>query len=253
MTDLATPQIIVFTDLDDSLFQTRRKCSGEGISPAAYSQRGEPISFHTPQQRGLLTLLSSACLIPVTGRSSAALTRVTSVTWSSYRVVSHGAMILDLSGAPLKSWLDLIEDEIVSWSPRLRRAHEYVERWVARWSAAQELPITDPIRIKMTRENDLEVYLSIKGPREALLELKSSLSELWSGGTIHHNDRNMALLPSYASKARAVAHLREIITGDTPPPLFIGIGDSISDLPFLRQCHFALTPQHSQIHQELWQ
>jgi hypothetical protein len=35
-------------------------------------------------------------------------------------------------------------------------------------------------------------------------------------------------------------------------PLFIGLGDSATDLPFLRLCHYALTPRGSQIQVLTW-
>jgi phosphoserine phosphatase len=33
-----------------------------------------------------------------------------------------------------------------------------------------------------------------------------------------------------------------------PQALFIGIGDSHTDLPFLRLCHYAMLPRVGQIH-----
>ena len=254
MTQPITPEVVIFTDLDDSLFQTRRKCPEDGLSPAAYNIHGEPLSFHTPQQRALLKLFRGATLIPVTGRSSAALKRARSLSWNSYRVASHGALILDPDEQPLKSWRDVITKEISQEYAQLELAHEMVQGWVERWATRHhDQHQLDPIRVKMTYEADLPVYLSIKGPQVALTGLKEELSELWSSRVIHHNDRNMALLPSYSSKSRAVSHLREVLTSiHSNEPLFIGLGDSVSDLPFLKQCHFAITPQQSQIHQELW-
>jgi hypothetical protein len=253
MTQLTTPETVIFTDLDDSLFQTRRKCSGDEISPAAYNRQGEAISFHTPQQRAFIQLLGRGQVIPVTGRSSDALARVRSLKWSSYRVVSHGALILDLDHQPLASWYAHIDREVTQWAPRFTHAHEHITRWVTTWSTNQSQPVSDPIRVSVVSEDHLKVYVSIKGPRRALIDLKSELKHLWSDGIIHHNDRNMALLPSYASKSRAVAHLQELITQtQTIEPLFVGVGDSVSDLAFLKLCHFAITPQQSQIHQELW-
>ena len=247
------PEVIVFTDLDDSLFQTRRKCDAEGLSAAAYSRQGDPLSFHTPQQRALLKLWEAATLIPVTGRSSEALSRVRSISWSSYRVVSHGAVILQHDGHPLKSWRAHIDSEIEPWHLRLMHVHDYIMQQVKVWEQTRSDQNIDPLRVRLVYEEDLPVYLSVKGPRSALAELKVELEPLWSTGIIHHNDRNMALLPSYTSKARAVSHLRDLLSrSQAVEPLFIGVGDSISDLDFLRQCHFALTPQKSQIHQELW-
>lgn len=253
-------EVVIFTDLDDSLFQSRRKCTGDHLSVAAYDRQGAARSFHTPQQRALLNFWSDATLIPVTGRSSDALERVTSLTWSSYRIVSHGAEILSPSGASLSSWRDHVKEEVEQWRSRLLEAHSVALEFLAelREALSQEPLCSEELakavpRARLISEGDLLVYLSIKGPAEQLNALSKLLTPLWLGGVIHHNDRDMALLPSYANKARAVSHLLDILRSDlTNTPLVIGLGDSISDLSFLKLCDFALTPQHSQIQQERW-
>ena len=244
-------EVVIFSDLDDSLFQSRRKCVGhEGeLSVAAYDRTGNPRSFHTPLQRALLKSWEGATVIPVTGRSSDALARVTSLSWSSYRVVSHGAEVLGPDGQPLESWRQLISDEVTAWSARLMEVSAQVTRYIERLNATErEVP-----RVRVVYEADTPVYLSIKGPAHDLTELRERLTPQWSDGIIHHNDRDMALLPSYASKARAVSHLIEQLRAHQElRPLIIGLGDSVSDLPFLKLCDFALTPQDSHIQRELW-
>ena len=36
------------------------------------------------------------------------------------------------------------------------------------------------------------------------------------------------------------------------PIVTVGAGDSLTDIPFLRACDFALVPKHSQIQLETW-
>ncbi len=69
---------LVFLDLDDTLFQSRRKCPTEvDLSPVAYLQDGSAHSFMTAKQRALWRLLeSNATLIPTTARDLDALRRV---------------------------------------------------------------------------------------------------------------------------------------------------------------------------------
>jgi hypothetical protein len=56
----------------------------------------------------------------------------------------------------------------------------------------------------------------------------------------------MALLPPYADKGRAVRYVMELIREyrELSPP-FIGMGDSLTDISFLRACHYALIPQNT--------
>lgn len=298
---------VIFTDLDDSLFQTRRKSDHPHLTPVAYGLDGREISFQTPQQRALVELFGPATMIPVTGRSAEALSRASGLTWTSYRVVSHGALILDESGRALPSWLDETRAEVEAWRGRL-------EALCAELSSEQSSELSselarDPLRVRLVAElvaepvadlneaqaeerSDEQVdgqvdrqvngqkprdterhteryteryterhterytYLSVKGPRARLAELALTYRAQWRDGVIHHNDRNLAFLPSYASKERAVAHLMAIIEARLNSAgreaLFIGVGDSVSDLPFMKRCHFALTPRDGQIQEERW-
>ena len=79
--------------------------------------------------------------------------------------------------------------------------------------------------------------------------LGDELTRLWcrDGAYIHHNGRDMALLPPFAAKEKAVAFLMDKIRVSEPHPLFLGLGDSFSDLPFMKLCDYLITPTGSQI------
>lgn len=237
----------ILSDLDDTLFSSRRT-HGEvaGLRPASYSLTGEALCFYSPQQRALVSHLQRlGTLIPVTGRSSESLTRVVGLELNSFRVVSHGALILDPQGAPLQRWSERVSGELERWGERLEEESRYVSGWAARHHA--------PLRVALIKDHGLPTYLSVKGEVEALIALRDTLIPRWREGTLHHNRRNLACLPPYASKERAVeqliAHLRAL---HSEPLLFIGLGDSVSDVPFLKRCDLAITPQQSHIQQELW-
>ena len=235
----------LFVDLDDSLLQTRDKCRHLPLLGAALDRSGVPLSFHTPQQIALLDLFRDATLIPVTGRNLDALRRVVSPPFSSYRITSHGALVLGPDEQPLGAWRAALEGQLPLWSERLTAISGLAHRQIRRRGLG--------LRARIIEDLGFPVYLSVKGPPKELERLADDLAPEWTTGIVHRNDHNLALLPPFANKATAVRHVMGAIRaacGETP--LFIGIGDSLTDLPFLRLCHFALVPQHSQIQECTW-
>jgi hypothetical protein len=63
----------------------------------------------------------------------------------------------------------------------------------------------------------------------------------WS---VHFNGNFLAALPPHLSKESAVRWFRANIAGSQD--LCIGLGDSLSDLGFMRECDMALMPVDSQ-------
>jgi hydroxymethylpyrimidine pyrophosphatase-like HAD family hydrolase len=240
-----TRPVYVFTDLDDTLFQTRGKCGDGPVHEAAYDKEGAPLSYHTEEQLALLGLFGTATLIPVTGRNLAALNRVRSVRFPWLRVTSHGALVLDAEEKLLPSWARLLDAELATWEARFEDALAYAHDRIKTEGLS--------LRAKVIHDQDIPVYVSIKGESDEIAAMSEAFRPLWSEGVVHRNGHNMALLPPYASKARAVEHIMALIREEAAaPPLFVGLGDSLTDVPFLKLCHFALTPQGSQIHQEAW-
>jgi hypothetical protein len=68
-----------------------------------------------------------------------------------------------------------------------------------------------------------------------------------AGWTDHRNDNNIALLPPWLGKQNAVAHVLPRLRARFPDARLIGIGDSLTDAPFMRICDFAMLPTHSQL------
>ena len=246
---------IIFTDLDDTLFYSNRAINtyqkrgviqaAEDLSVASLTQDGRPICFSRPKQRQLIQLLMQADhLIPVTGRASDSLSRVKAPQFNSFRVCSHGAIVLDAKQELLNEWTEVIQNELQSGSQALDLIIKELE------AHAQK---TSELRIKQVYDQALCTYISVKGPETLVDELAQSIKPLWTHGKIHHNQRNLAILPSYSDKARAVEFLINYFRQmSNEPLLFIGLGDSVSDLGFLKLCDFVLTPQTSQIHELYW-
>ncbi|KFI23184.1 hypothetical protein [Nitrosococcus oceani] len=242
--------VFIFSDLDDTLLQTQRKCGVSGpLTEAAVDREGRPLSFHSQEQLLLLQLFKACTLIPVTGRNLEALGRIRSPLFSSYRVTSHGALVWDANNALIPEWESTIRGEALIWEPRMQRLLAVMEGY-------QRAEQVEDLRFRIIYDAQIPVYLSIKGGPGQLSAVEGIVAPVWvqeMGGKFHRNDHNMALLPPYADKGRAVKYIMTLIRQRCEgPPLFIGMGDSLTDIPFLRACHYALTPQNSQIQQEAW-
>ncbi|MCF7984334.1 MAG: hypothetical protein K9L70_08025 [Thiohalocapsa sp.] len=241
-------RVVVFTDLDDSLFQTREKTLARHpagtLVPAADDRHGAVLSFHAHDQLALLHLLQDAVLIPVTGRNHQALRRVRRPMFSDYRITSHGSMIYRDDETPLPEWYARVRQ-------RADLASEAMHAMVARLPSRLGHP--SGLRARVIEDADVPVYVSLKWddaaavPAAAILHEAVRTEGLGASWRIHQNGRNVALLPDYASKAEAVRYVMDIKRRTHPHTTFVGVGDSTSDTAFMQLCHFALVPSNSQI------
>ncbi|WP_419534752.1 hypothetical protein [Endozoicomonas sp.] len=235
-------RIFVFSDLDDTLIQTKRKLP-ECVSydTGAYNRAGQPLSFFSSRQKTLIALLerANAVIIPITGRTSGALSRV-NYAFKSYSAVSHGAVVLTPDGTVCSQWRQSLDDQTEDWSMTLEKMNEQVQKHIDTRNL--------DARTRVIIDHRIPAYVSVKGTDIALAELDFLVKESALG--VHRNGRNLALLPPYACKKRAVEHIKQFLSIDTDD-LVLGMGDSITDLPFIRSCHFGVIPINSQIDREL--
>jgi hydroxymethylpyrimidine pyrophosphatase-like HAD family hydrolase len=230
---------IVFTDLDDTLFQTQRKISDTvGLVPVTLDRDGVPHSFHSQSQQRLLKWLDTATLIPVTGRNPQAFARV-QMRFDSWAVLDHGATLLEPGGAPSHAWreriLALLEpqqialQEAVKIADGLNSAHGF--GCEIRTDLAHGIPFMVVIKHPQRDTNALQALA--KPWRDQTKSLG-----LW----FFANDNNLSLIAAGVNKEQAVAWLLEHLQ----PDLSFGCGDSIADVPFMNKCDFVISPQQSQ-------
>ena len=239
---------VVFTDLDDTLFQTERKFpAGMEMCSAAVDNRGTPASFSTPQQLLLVRrIMHEADVIPVTGRTDKALALV-NFPFRSFRITHHGAISRCADGSPTEQWQQIFSPLLEAAAPVLIEAEVQIQKYCG-----------SRLRARIHRAEDLGVitYLSVKCVVGAEQELKDTMEQLASSFsdtlTLHHNDRNAALLVCGAGKKEAVEMLLSELRRKGPL-LSLGLGDSVSDAPFMSVCDFAITPQGSQLQQAFWE
>ncbi len=245
--------VFVFVDLDDSLFNSARKCPpGVPLEPAALLKNGEVVSYTNPRQRALLHWTrQGATIVPVTARSVEGFTRVL-VDFQGTAVVSFGGVILDAQRQPDARWAQRMQIELAATREPMQQAHAAVSAWIDKnqvdaWA-------------KVVEEAGQAQYLLAKhrsADALALAELAAQVLRPWAacrpGWRVFQNDNNLTLLPPGLDKAHAVAHLMAELRAAQGDIVTIGIGDSLSDARFLSLCDYAMAPQGTQLGQRLWE
>ena len=240
------PRIVIFLDLDDTILQTAPKCPlDQPRIPAAFNRAGEVLSFMTPAQQCLLDFWrDQAIVIPVTGRTDSALERV-AIPFTSWRITHHGVVIRQPDGL-LPTWW---QDEIRPLLDAARSPLTVLAEQLAMGA------IAGGYRVNTHVLEDCLTYLSVKADDDgsALIALQARLIEtgLPSELALHCNGHNLAIMVKGAQKHDAVRRIVAELNRDVPL-VTIGAGDSLTDLPFMQGCDFALTPKASQIQAETW-
>lgn len=237
---------IVFADIDGTLIESIRNGPPPGEADVgAWDRDGRAIAVHGPRHRELLRVLSTAdALVPVTGRSPDALSRV-KIDFRSYAVVHHGSVVITPAGEVDRDYADVI-------SASLDAVHEMLEAafFETRARIEQEgLPLR--ARRQIREGKTIEVCVKSVDPTTTSLGIHGkTLEATWQGlpgARIHHNGNNLALLPSEVTKERAVRWVANRLERTLGPCVHFGAGDSVTDLGFLRSCDYLLVPRDSQI------
>lgn len=246
-------QNFIFIDLDDTLFQTLRKCgnhapdsNGIELKPRAFLKDGSPISYSTPKQERLWQWFSgSGRIIPVTARNFDAFSRV-DLPFTEEVILNHGAVILDKNRNIDQEWHDYMVDVSLSYQADL----------LSLWEDVQSQASHDPfLKPRLIEDFGVTWYGVIKhaDANEAVLRdlLNSVISnhESVKSGRLycHSNGNNLAILPAVIEKAHAVRFLIDRYAGQHASIFTVGMGDSKTDMPFMALCDYAVIPKNTQL------
>jgi hypothetical protein len=237
---------IALVDLDDTLFQTLRKCPSDvpfdQLTPIGFSADGAPISYATPQQMTFIQYLTETTyFIPVTARSHDALRRVR--LKYNQATCAHGGMILSEGNVIDADWDAKIRTQTAIQA-------ETIDTLVlALNDAAKNAGV--PVHARIQMEGDIPLYPLARHEHANELELNqiadAVCGQLPDGWTDHRNSNVVAFLPPFLGKQYAVAQILPGLRARFPDATVIGIGDSISDAPFMDLCDFAMIPHASQL------
>lgn len=251
-------------DLDDTLFQTQRKIDAwdlvandsESLVCATVNKKDEPLSFMTTRQANFFNwLLVSTELIVVTARDTSEIKRV-KLPFSSWQVLTHGAIVLMPNGARLDAWQQHIYNELEPLQDKLNQLSELF----ASHSKNDTSQLVFTPHVDSFNDGDMDkeliIYLAIKHAQkdhQALIELANKLPSLVRDFDqdfyVHVNANNLAILPHAIHKRHAVQFLLEHHLDSTRPSF--GFGDSLADLPFLQLLDWYGMPNHGQLHSAL--
>ncbi len=255
------PQNIIqpytFMDLDDTLFQTLRKMhtwhmETENLVCSVVDKSDNPLSFFNQKQANYFNwLLHTTELIPVTARDSHEIKRV-KLPFYSWKILTHGAIIVQPNGECLASWQQHIQSKLQSLQTKLIHIFQQI----------QQIKQKHNLLLKLTQHQEnfnndtLNIYLSIKHQHKNHQALQDFIKYfIDSYPNFHHdfyyhiNANNLAILPHAIHKQHAVKFLLNHYL-DKHRPNF-GFGDSLADLPFLQLLDWYGTPCRGQLHQTI--
>lgn len=239
--------LVVFTDIDDTLMTTGRKLlSAQRATPGAYSANGDVSSYCSAVHSRLWSLLETANLvIPVTARSLAGVRRLD----KAFSKMGP-AQVADFGGTVT---LDGLTPDL-AWDAQLQQQAQLAGPAVLDDLLNAIMPrLTAPLlkhELRVTASG-LRCFLNFrfdaaeKAAQRARIQDVADQMGLSNSIRFHETDRDVTLLPTYISKGAAVQFLIERLGLDSWTR--IGAGDSLTDIGFMRLCHFMVTPSESPI------
>jgi hypothetical protein len=234
---------LFLVDLDDTLFQTERKIPRglEKHAMASEATNGKH-SWYTRHQSDLVEwLFENADVVPVTARSRESFSRCR-LPVGNGAILCNGGLVLEADGS--------VDAE---WDARIRKGAEGV-RETMDLVLSEGFGLGYDVRGWIVSEADVPLYACFKSNKDEEIGCLAEIVTTLAGDdrfkdvfSFHRNGNNVGIVPHHVSKKAAVEHLlirRGIAAAHIP---VFGMGDSLSDLPFMDLCHFKVIPTGSQI------
>lgn len=230
-------RIFFFSDIDDTLIQTKRKTDfTQNTVVGAYTKEGKENSFFYEGTKLFIDTLIAANItfIPTTARNRDSYERTVFAKEKAikYVILNFGGMILT-NGTIDKEWEEKMQAsyaKIIS----LNTLYTELKNHLVSLNIELVVKIIDDFYISIYNKFHLD-------ERSALTQIKENLSlflEKYQDFYLYENGNSFAILPNHLNKKFAVDYLIK----KKSPILTLGAGDNISDLDFMNLSSFRLIP-----------
>src|SRR6187402_567167 len=190
--------IYCFLDLDDTMFQTRRKCPPNApLITAASGRDGAPLSFMTYKQKAVWEWLAQgATVIPTTARNYDAFRRV-ALPFKGAAILDFGGVILKENGELDTEWDAIVRAKTAAVKQGLHDIHARLTR------IAEENGLA--VRVRVIGDFDMDLYVVAKQAdieADDLCRLRDLCKDQVDTQTffIHFNDNNLSIMPHFLNK-----------------------------------------------------
>ncbi len=234
-------RIFFFSDIDDTLIQTKRKTDfRKNTTVASYTKEKEESSFFYEGTKLFVDAIidSGMAFIPTTARNLASYQRT--VFYKNpeikYIILNFGGLII-IDNKEDKAWTKAINDSYKEITP-LNKLYKNLLQYFNDNDLKLQVKIIDSYYISIYNKFDLDNQEMIKKIREILMAFLNIEKDFY----IYENGNSFALLPNFLNKKFAVKYLIDRYK----PILTLGAGDNSSDLDFMNLTNFKIIPE--QVH-----
>jgi len=231
-------RICFFSDLDDTLIQTKRKTDfNKKVVVGSYTKEGDENSFFYEGTKIFIDKIieSNINFIPTTARNLESYKRTVFFKNEKiqYVILNFGGLIL-FNNQEYTNWSKIIEEKYQQIKP-MDRVCEELNSLLEKEKVDVQVKIIDNYYISIYNKYNLDDKNTLNVIRDTLNIFIQKNSDFY----VYENDNSFGILPNFLNKQYAVEYLIKKLE----PILTIGAGDNISDLDFMQLTNFKLLPE----------
>ena len=228
-------KILFFADLDDSIFQTKRK-DANGKYKATFPKNILKTSFYTKAQFELLNFILSTeeiIFIPLTARTEDQFKRTNIYKKSQAEIYSY------YYGSALYINNNFYHPFYKSISKDFESGFKDLQNIITLTSKKfSEIKFVNVDGKYFTTEFKSTAFITY---------LQNLIKNKYQNIDIYIEEKYITLLPKVCNKKSVVTYLKKLLS----PKLIIGIGNSVSDIAFLNECDFKIISHIGNLNEKL--
>ena len=231
-------RICFFSDLDDTLIQTRRKTDfSKKVIVGSYTKEGAENSFFYEGTKIFIDKIieSNINFIPTTARNLESYKRTVFFANDKiqYVILNFGGLIL-CNNKEYTNWSNIIKEKYSKIKP-INRACDELNTLLTKEKVHVQVKIIDNYYISIYNKHNLDDIDTLTKIRNTLNMFIQENPDFY----LYENDNSFGILPNFLNKQYAVEYLIKKLE----PIMTIGAGDNISDLDFMQLTNFKLLPE----------